>query len=184
MTSFKKLWADPVGSKLISNFIWAMMVVAGGYAIFHWREPFIASVIRLWRYVLADTLVSRPVLWGLILWFGLTVTAGGVYLVKRLRNSVPPWKNYTEDEFQFMQWRWKLTDDATPYDMRAFCPACDYELNITTVGHYLEPKTRYTCNCGKTSQDIRLHHDSVLEQVTKMIQQRIRTEGWRQAKRR
>ena len=184
MISFKKFWVDPVGSKLISNLLWALMVIAGGYAIFHWWGPFLGFLVRLWLYIIADTQVARPVLWGLTLWLGLTITAGAAYLVKRLRDSGPPWKNYTEDEFQFMQWRWKLTSEATPYDIRAFCPACDYELDIHPIGHYLEPRTRYMCNCGNTSQEVRLYHESVLEQVTKMIEQRIRTGGWRQAKRR
>lgn len=184
MTSFKKVWADPVGSKLISNFLWALLVLVGGYALIHWWGPFTAFIVRMWLYFIADTVVSRPVLWGLTLWLGVSLAAGATYLVKRLLSAEPPWKKYTEDEFQFMQWRWKLTGAADPYDIRAYCPACDYELDISAVGHYLEPKTRYTCGCGKTAQEVRLHHENVLEQVTKKIQQRIRTGGWRHAKRR
>lgn len=177
----KKIWGDPVWSKVISNTIWFIMAAAGAHAVAHWWKPVSTALIHFWDYLAADAAVPRWLFWLLVLGVVGTVVRAGAIAFSR--SSAEAWRSYTEDEFHSIRWHWKLSDSGRPYDLYALCRKCSFQLDIARDENMFTPCTTYTCPCGGTSVPFNDRLMSVENRILKLIQQRLRTGERQQARR-
>jgi hypothetical protein len=182
MNFIKKVWTDPVWSKVIATFICFAVPAAGLYALVHWWGAVSVFTGRAWNYVTADALIPRWVLCALYVLVAILAARSLQALLPRPKAPERTWRDYTEDEFHFIQWRWKLDASGHPKIIKPFCCACDLELDIDGDNHSLVPHTVYACACGKTNMPFNARPYEVRDRIIKLIERKIRNGEWANAK--
>jgi hypothetical protein len=181
---FKEIWRDPVWSKVISAAIIAIAAVVGTFLLALFSQPVSTGLAHGWTYVAADAMVPRWLLGLLILSALATAVWIAIITIARLRASPDAWLSYTEDEFHFVQWRWDLDKEYGVSNIRGFCPACDFELDVdvenTRKGLCT---TTYRCPCQQISMPFHDNPNGVHDRVKKTVEQRIRNGEWKNAER-
>jgi hypothetical protein len=175
--SVKKVWNDPVGSKVIATGVCALLAAAGAW----WWHDVVNATIALWNYVTADIVVPRWVAGVVSLWALLTTGLLVALRIEAVAEAKSPndWRSYRTDEFFGLRWRWKLFDNGRPYDICVFCPACDYQLNPEHDNpYYAVDAIRFQCHCGHAPWRYQESWDSLESRVTRTIQQRLRNGTW------
>jgi len=121
----KKLWHDPVWSKVIAAAIVAASATLASYlfgwlpTIWNWSLPgfvFLGSTKPVPRWLLLILLVLAVMTFSR--WIGA---------FRRVPN-IQPWRRYTKDTFYGWVWRWEYDGAGEPCDLRSYCPECDFEL--------------------------------------------------------
>lgn len=174
----KKIWTDPVWSKVIAAAITGSALMAGTYWAGWWMA--IGSWLRsVWTFASASTLVPNWLLAilllaaaavlaliGLLAWFAL--------FDKNADSSSPP---YTEDIFFGVRWRWRLTHSGID-NLAAFCPHCDLQVHPMDVGAYrIAPQIRFYCDdCQAVlTQFDDMSWSEIKDRVIRSIQKKART---------
>jgi hypothetical protein len=167
----KEIWRDPVWSKVISNAIWLALASGSAWALAHWWKAVLTSVAWAWTYTTGDAAVPRWLLWSLLLWTGFTLVFIVIRLVFSSSSPVASWRSYTKDDFHRMTWRWRYDESGTVYSLHAFCPRCDYQLDMAEdLFSYQHPRLSYVCTCGETH----LQFNDTRYDFEKTIHQKIR----------
>lgn len=181
--NLQKIWADPVWSKVISGGILAL--VAAIYASAHWWTVLSAALIKSWSYAGEDVATPRWAYWVLLLWAVGTIIVLALALIASTGETEAHWNTYKEDEFFNLRWRWRMDGEGYPYDICAFCPACDYQLDVDyDPSYYAEPHTTYSCpHCARTSMPFNESRSDVENRVVRSIQLALRNGSWKNAKR-
>jgi len=92
----KKIWSDPVWSKVISSVLAALLLAIGGY-LAGLGPSFVSLVVTVWGLLLAP--VSIPA-WLLLIVGAATILVIGLVcygLWGAFRASAPAWRSYVED---------------------------------------------------------------------------------------
>lgn len=174
----KKLWHDPVWSKVIAGLILAAGAGTTGYFL-HWWRAIGATVGPCYTLLLAATSVPN---WILFL-FGLlslpTVILLGVIIWLKIfpsKPASPSWQTYTTDLFFGLRWRWKYLRDGQIYDATTFCPHCDFQVYAQNVSAYrIVDHIAFQCeSCGSQLGDFQESFASLEDKVKRFIQQKIR----------
>jgi len=177
--SLKKIWSDPVWSKVIATGICGavayVVVLLGG-----WEANLWGAVTTAWKYAIASMDVPRWVVGIVGAWSLLTF---GLVAVAWLRpEPTASWLSYQKDEFFGLMWRWKLTSDGAPHRVCVFCPACDLQLDPSYDDYAFNPVTSFQCKCGQAGPwHFRESWHSLEGQVERAIQQKLRNGTWKQA---
>lgn len=172
----KKVWSDPVWSKVIAAVIIGTGAGVGTY-LFAWPQ-ILSFVKRGYAYSYATTSVKNWILGGLIiLSFSFVITLGAMTFLKFARGS----RGYTVDSFFGLRWRWQYKGESQPYKLTTFCPHCDFQV-FPQDPSASRPSERlfFICeNCGEWLAEMTEPLDALESKVTRSIQQKLRTDTWR-----
>lgn len=183
----RKLWHDPVWSKIVAAGIIAAIAWLG--ARFDWWAVIGRVVRRAWAFLCASSPVPRWLL-GLLLLvaasvFVIVLTA---FLSAARSTKTPtqaPWYTYDNDVLYSVCWRWRYGSSGAIQNLAAFCPRCDYQVSFQNVSAYAVID-RIAFHCDNCERDIAVFEeplDSVESKVIRLIQQKIRNGTWESERR-
>ncbi|MEX2260089.1 MAG: hypothetical protein WD672_15410 [Woeseia sp.] len=178
MAVLKRLWADPVWSKVIAAGIIAASGAAVAYVMGLW--PSICSGLAAsWRWLG----VTTPT-WN---WLLLILGAATVFLVYAILNSYwqtlskpqPNLKNYRTDVILNIRWRWNYYYDGIS-SLHSFCTICDYQIFPTPRSRYMAvDHVQFVCdNCGEKLAEFDFNDAEVESRIKRTIQQKLRSGEW------
>lgn len=127
-------------------------------------------------------------------WYGLLLlyTVGTLLalVLQWVREKLAPtWREYTQDVFKGMRWRWRLNRyDGAVENLAPFCLRCDRQL-IPGEGSFNREgfhEIRHTFDCRQHGHQFDLRGDvrEVLAEVEEEIQLKLRNGAWEEAVRR
>ncbi len=173
---WKKIWNDPVWSKVIASAIIAGagfgLVVATGWwpTVLSWIKSFVLflsspSAIPNWIIILTALF--------LLLALRLFIK----HFVKSLATQYS-WLAYTTDNFMGLRWRWRYIDNEISEPV-VFCPHCDFQLIPKDISDFGPALTQFKCNnCNTSLQSIKHSYYEICQIVTRQIQLKIRNNSW------
>lgn len=174
---WRKLWHDPVWSKVIAGGITVALAGVATYFLDWW--PDIAKGVRgTWRFLFQSSPVPHWLI-GLLalLSLGLIVRVV-VAFWRNLQTSPEPWRRYTSDEFFGLRWRWSYSGGMLS-DLHPFCPHCDYLLISEQLGYAGAPGMGFRCDsCGQQLPTFQEPIDHIKSKVGRLIIQKLRNGTW------
>jgi hypothetical protein len=174
----KKLWHDPVWSKVIAAGIVALL---GAVWLAHRQNwlPAIWNVPSLvwhrftvtWAYLLGTTPVRR---W----WYGLLLFLATFFFViliyrgkeNRLRNSVWTHRSYRTDNFYGVKWQWDYNGTEIT-NLITLCPPCKYQMVPIEIS---SDQVLFRCDFCKQEYFIRESWLLLRSIVPRLIHQKLR----------
>ena len=181
---WKKLWNDPVWSKVISAGIVGAVGAAGITYRQYWLSALLHGVSASWAYLFSTSLVTHWVLGLLalftILFFILLISLSTTLTSGSKKNAyenmiriTPEWYDYSMDSFFGLKWRW--TYDGPQIVLNAFCPSCDYQVFPDDPSEFSYGHIAFNCaSCNRIIARIDDTWDGLKSKITRFIQQRIR----------
>jgi hypothetical protein len=131
LKKLKKIWSDPVWSKIISAGILALMAVSTTYFLGYWEKIKNACI---WLLAFFNQDPTLP-LWLIVISIPALLAAIPV-VIRLLPDRRPRFTRYVQDSFWGVDWHWNW---AGPYrndpkyrviDLHARCPECKSRLEI------------------------------------------------------
>lgn len=183
MSLLKKIWGDPVWSKVIATGIVAVVAVVATY-LAGWWPTFAAFAKKVASFGAATTTVPN---WLLIL-LSLCAVALLFFLGIALWTIIAPGSSeplprasYREDDFFGIRWRWSYNTDGDIVRLMSFCPGCDYQIYPRDVSGYQEPEhLKYNCDdCGARINEFKMPEEEIESRVIRQIHKKIRSGSWR-----
>lgn len=178
---WKKIWSDPVGSKIISTGLLGIAALAGSYFLDWWSV--VRSVLTsIWTFALAKTLTPNWLLAVLIGLGGLVLFVLCVMLWQWMRPESPNWRSYVEDQFFGIRWRWRYGSTGAILGMHTFCPHCDFQIFPSNASAYsVVERIAFHCECcnsriGEFSESF----GSLQNKAERFVQQKLRNNTWRE----
>ena len=182
MNRLKRLWRDPVWSKVISGLILA--VWAGAVTRFLGWWPRIAAMMAF----VVNWLRERSVLpnWATMMLIAV-VAASALSALRRFAKVLaatsaagPHWSTYTSDEFFGLRWRWRYAGGDI-VDAWTFCPSCDLQVYPRNASAYSSvDRIAFKCeSCGRELATMDEPYEAVKDRAIRFIQQRLRTGAWK-----
>lgn len=178
----KRVWSDPVWSKVIATLIIAAAAAAGSYFL-DWWPTIGGALTEAYRFLQASTTLPN---WALIL--GGISSLPSVLLVGALLrhwlwdsdSQSPSWQSYVSDIYFDLRWRWKYLDDGNIYDVHTFCPHCDYQVFAGHVSPYrMIDHIGFKCDsCGRKLAEFQDSYESLENKTKRFIQQKLRNGTW------
>lgn len=181
MTNIKRLWHDPVWSKVFAGAILAVIGLIGSYFL-KWWGPIGRTCKVAFEYFGESSTLSNWVL--LILWLFFAAMVLLIGIVTWAKFILPPdrpnWLSYKSDEFFGIRWRWCYGTGNQILNLCSFCPKCDYQIFPDSItGHnYLEQYIFHCDYCGYISREFEESPNSINSKVERFIQQKIRNDSW------
>jgi hypothetical protein len=176
MNKIKKIWNDPVWSKVISAII--LLTLSYFVGIISW----IWYLIKYFFNLLTDQ-INIPIWIFLSLVFFVFIS-----LLLFLKNvfkkddlETIKIQDYYEDIIFSIKWRWSYASNNEIVRLNAFCPACDYQLYPYKASSFeIIEDIGFKCeDCGKDF-GVFNHNYSVLEdKVIRKIHQYIRSDEYK-----
>lgn len=176
----RRIWHDPVWSKVIAAAIIAVFGSLGAYfagylgkigiiVTYAWR--FLAGKTPLYNWLIV--VLSIPAIIMLIL-----VVA--FFKGSKARENVPyslDFRNYNSGTFFGLTWRWRLGSDGAPYEITPFCPKCDYQIVPKFASAFrVAPRYALMCeDCGFDGGFIEGEYRDFEQKIVLKIQQNLRT---------
>jgi hypothetical protein len=182
LSPLKKIWADPVWSKVIATGI-VGAVVGGTTYVAGWWPAVAMFARRVASLAVATTTVPN---WLLILLIPCAVAVlcglGIIRLLFIVRGSRKPSfrDSYREDTFFDIRWRWHYGANEAIFDLVPFCSLCDYQIQPRDVSGYREPEIfEYRCeDCGARLHEFEAPEEEIENRVIRHIHKKIRTGSW------
>lgn len=181
----KKIWSDPVWSKVIAAGILTAVATAGSYFL-NWWPSIGAAIKKCYEFFLLTTNVEN---WLLAL-ICLLCLPTLIFLFAFIWNAVrgqetstgPNWRTYTTDLYFGLRWRWKYFDDGGIYDVHTFCPHCDFQVFPKNASAYrIIDRIGFHCDsCNRILGEMDESWDSLENKVKRFIQQKLRNGSWTQ----
>lgn len=171
----KKLWNDPVWSKVIAAVILAVAALLGTYFL-NWWSTISRKVIDAYNFALSPTPLSN---WGIGV-LSLLATSTIIGLLARIWQKIfPPsshWQNYITDTFFALRWRWRYFEDGQICDVHTYCPHCDFEVYEDVSSAYRTvDRVAFRCDrCGRNLGEFNESFASLGSKVKRLIEQRNR----------
>jgi hypothetical protein len=114
----KNVWKDPVWSKVIATAILAAIGIAAAYTNDTWlnfsmRHALTCAWTISCSWITSTSLIPNWVslLTGLLAVPTVIVFAAVLWNLARAEKTSSYWKNYTEDNFFWIRWRWRYVVD-------------------------------------------------------------------------
>ncbi|MBS0566062.1 MAG: hypothetical protein JSS59_01450 [Proteobacteria bacterium] len=178
---WKRIWSDPVWSKVISAAIIAVAAGVGTYLLDWW--PTIGSYFaKGLAFAGASSLVQN---WFLAV-IGLLALPTVVVLVALMwqlvgtgKPEAPNWEAYVSDVFLGLRWRWHY-NGSTMSDLTTFCPHCDYQVFPANASAYnVIDRIAFSCDsCRAELGTFDESFHSLENKARRFAQQKIRTRSW------
>lgn len=175
----KRVWKDPVWSKLIAGAIGAAFIgvwahVEGNFNFATVEKPAAAA----WNFVNTEVRISAL----LLAYIALSSVALGALGTLRLLNktALSPQSDYLTDVIMGLRWRWTVLPNGRVGNPRMFCHECDYELQ--TFDSQRPMRMFCKCgNCGRAAEIPAASATEVFRKVTLEAERRIRTGDWKKS---
>ena len=172
----KKLWNDPVWSKVIAGVILAVLAVIGTYLL-NWWSTIGRFIKRIWGFIFSTTVVPNWLLGILCLPFLLAILIICALVWDKFHPShtrKPDWHTYTSDIFEGLRWRWNYRYDGETCDLYSYCPHCNLQINPDDSMIYLTGQIRFHCDgCGWELRRFSESERSLENLIKRLIHQRI-----------
>lgn len=178
----KKLWNDPVWSKVIAGVILATSATVATYFLDWW--PAIGKFgAQSYPFTLASSSIPNWLLFLLgLLGLPTVILLGAVVWQKVFppQSTAPSWRSYTTDLFFGLRWRWRYFDDGQIYDAHTFCPYCDFQVYAQDVSSYrvIDHIAFHCDSCGRRLAEFQESFTSLENKTKRFIQQKIRSGTW------
>lgn len=179
---FKKLWHDPVWSKVIAGVILALGATVAAYFLDWW--PSIRVAIRnSIAFAFDSTLTSNWLLLLLVLLALPTLILIGAIAWQSVSPSKarsPTWQNYTTDIYFGLRWRWTYGTKGQIYDANTLCPHCDFQVYAKDVSTYrvIDHIAFHCDSCGRHLGEFNESFNSLEDKVKRLVQQKLRNGTW------
>lgn len=178
-TLFRRVWSDPVWSKVIASLI----LLAAPYATWHFWPTLSEWAARSLSFLTTTTEVAN---WWLSILYTLSflaviAPATLFFVVIRENKSQPdPITNYIFDDFLGMNWRWGYLSNRVIHSVRPFCPHCDFQIYPRGGGAYeFNPVTSFQCDhCHRLDKKIGGSFSEIEDTVERLIQLKLRNGEW------
>lgn len=183
MSLLKRIWEDPVWSKVIATAILGAVAAIATYFA-GWWPAFTKLATNVISFAVADTAVPNWLLSTLILCTFIVLCLLGIALWSAIFPGLgrPAYQaNYREDNFFGIRWRWSYGTDGTIIHLVSFCPGCDYQVYPRDVSAYREPeRLRYRCeDCGAILHEVEMPLEEIESRIIRHIHKKIRTDSWK-----
>jgi hypothetical protein len=171
-------------SKLLNHPIIAGLVVAAivgaASTLFGWWAAIWEAMKATALLLVSD--VSVP-LWLIASTVGISLVAGAILLYSRLLVRARTWREYREDTFYGLRWRWNYFSGGAPHDPVPYCLTCDFEINPGFASAYSAvDRWEFKCeNCGKVGATIYEPLSEFEGRVKRQIELKVRNGSWKDA---
>ena len=184
----KKLWHDPVWSKIIAAAIISLPAAAWAEYKNWWPsiwQGIAAGMATAWNYLLATTPVRHWLLGALVLsavLFVILLTSVAASLrpgkdpYGKLVSFAADWHSYTSDDFFNLKWRWLYRGGEIV--LNAYCPTCDYQVYPDDISDFSNHINFYCDSCKRRIVTQNESWGSMKGKVTRFIQQKIRNKDF------
>ena len=171
MKLLRKVWNDPVGSKVISALV--LGFASAGYT---WRTAILGAISTLWSFLWAKTPVPNAILVIASLAILACFAAAVIAILASRETSQEIVESYRTDSFEGIKWHWSYGADHGIKSLYPFCPTCDYQILPQEVGGYAAaPRTRFFCDvCKATILELNEPFGVIEGKVERMIHREIR----------
>lgn len=181
-TLFRRVWSDPVWSKVIASVI----LVAAPSATWYFWPKLSEWAIRLFTFLAETTEVANWLLYILYTLSFIAVVVPVIFfimLIRQHKSQPNPIKDYLSDEFLGMTWRWRYSADRGIYGARPFCPYCDFQIYPGDASTYrFIPITSFQCDhCHRLDTTIEGSFSDIEGKVERLIQLKLRNGEWSNA---
>jgi hypothetical protein len=188
---FKKVWHDPVWSKVISGLILSALAWAGIH--FGWWTVVSKVARSAARWVFALLTGTSPIPHWLIGLAGFMVLLAFVILGLAVAAThsgsesafariipPPPWLSYTTDTFYKVRWRWTYRAGGEMTVPVCFCPRCDCQLVAHNRGRVpgMDTTAFHCPACDGYIHEVDKPIDYIEQTVALFIQKKIRNNTW------
>ena len=177
----KKIWNDPVWSKVISFVI----IGAGVQYFFPWSQLLVQLANKFLTFSMQRSEIFNWFFMLMALCTALFLLALMVILWQSIKpqDSVSSWKeNYLQDKFFNVLWRWSYGYDGKIERVFTFCPSCDFQIYAEDSGAFAAvPRILFHCECcNKDLYDFQGSYDDLKSKTIRLLQQKIRNDSWNQ----
>lgn len=180
----KTIWKDPVWSAVIASGIIASAGAISTFFLGLW--PSIGGwFIGLFALGLRPMELPNWVIWLMVAFSlpTLLLLLAPVWKAVRSNRKVAgeSWRNYTEDEFLGLRWRWNYFPSGNLEHPIPFCPVCDYQVFPHHASSYnaIERIGFHCDSCGRNLPKFDESFESLQSKIKRFIQQKVRTGVWR-----
>jgi hypothetical protein len=177
----KKLWNDPVWSKVIAAGIVGGLGIA--YVSYkNWWSAIWLGLTNVRAYLASPTPVRHWVfgtlLFGTLVAVGLLIAIAVVVLQAKLGNySGPDHLAYNSDQFYGLKWVWRY-DEGRVELKGVMCLRCDFQVGPDSTSRF-DNRVRFHCDsCGQTVPVEGQSWDSLQSVVIRLVQQKLRNETY------
>ena len=183
----RKIWKDPVWSKVISVGILLLIGIISDHYISWWERlkinlsKFILYLnqtveLEYWKFYLLILSTSLFFLLVILIIFSILKE-------KSEHNKLKyPWEKYTTDIFFGVECHWEyLYNSTAPMNIHYLCPSCQYELHPKNHYNirYSDDTTIFRCeNCNTTYEEVLINPRYIENKIILKVQQKIRTNSW------
>jgi hypothetical protein len=178
-TILKKLWKDPVWSKVISVGVLSIIISLGAYLTGAW--PSIKNfLLDTWNFIISSSSIPNWLI-GILSLLSVLVITGFFFAIKEKSkndNSIIDWKSYRSDHFFMMKWRWTYNHNKIT-TINSFCPECDYQIFPKESLSFGILTFDYICeDCGYNSNLNVEDPNELKHKVSLKIQKKLRNNDW------
>jgi hypothetical protein len=177
--NFKKVWGDPVWSKVIS--VGIIFLISTLFASVNWWTEIRSALSAGLSFLTQDVPTPRWFFWLLVIGVAVGISTWGAVLlsIKKDRPMVDP-TSYKKDVFFGIRWRWTLNRNMQPFNLAMFCPVCDCQLDVKGDQSYFSiPHIVCECfNCKKTAVSFDESIDDLESRVERLVQMKLRDGSW------
>ena len=179
MNWLKKIWHDPVWSKVIAVGVIAVIAAGITTAKGAWQSVW-AEIIGAFLW-LGETSAIYNWLW--LLWAIVTLIVMGMIAIAFVQNrtmETVSFKEYNEEVFFDVQWRWQYADTMI-VNLTSFCSNCDYQVFADSGLPYgASQPTVFQCeDCEYSPKPIDCSASELESRVKRSIHKRLRNGTWR-----
>lgn len=177
----KKVWVDPVWSKVIAAAIVAAVASIATYFA-GWWPAIAAFTSKAGSLAISSTLVPNWLLTILVVsTISILVLLGvAMWTILFSSDSAPSFRDYTEDVVLGVRWRWLYGRDGTLYNLVSFCPRCDYQIFARNSSAYRAVDSlEFRCeDCGALAAHFEIPLEEIESRVMRHIHKKLRTGSW------
>lgn len=173
----KKVWSDPVCSKVIAVAILPLLAYISTFFI-NWFPAFVSFLSRALEFFLMETSISNWLLTLLALCTLIIIFKFLTYAWSSLYPRKHSWTDYKSDNICNLKWTWDYDFEGQIFDLTPLCEKCCFEIAINqNENEYSgEFSTRYICkSCGNIAGPFSESNQKMMTIISKTIYHKIRT---------
>ncbi len=170
----KRIWHDPVWSKVIAGAVIALFTGLIGNNLGVW------PAVKSYFWSIIDFELRRASIPNGIIIIGVIPLVFSLYVIAKIlrfwRQS-EDWHDYTSDEYENLRWVWKWSssEDYKISELKIFCPSCRLEIHGSPNEGFPNEAQYYCDNCRKALRLIGKSPQDVADQAIREFERRART---------